>query len=136
MSPIWVPFTVRGRGAYQPIMMGSLTFAIKRRNSSAYLGLVFPSVHRDVEVGDLGQRLAGQVRGELGVVHQGGEPLVGVGLVEVDLGHVGPVTGHRVVRLVAGELEAVVAAGSSPGVELVAAQTSHQSGLAGLKIFH
>ena len=81
--------------------------------------MIFPIVHWDVQIGDLGERLAGQVSGELGVVHQGSEPLVRVGLVQVDLGHVGPVTGHDVVGLVAGELEAVVAAGSSPGVELI-----------------
>ena len=45
----------------------------------------------DVEIGHLGQGLAGEVGRELGVVHQGGQPLVGVGLVQVDLGHVGPV---------------------------------------------
>ena len=90
----------------------------------------------DVEIGHLGQGLAGEVGRELGVVHQGGQPLVGVGLVQVDLGHVGPVTGHDVVGLVAGELEAVVAAGASPGVELIAAETSHQAWLAGLEVGH
>ena len=81
----------------------------------------------DVEIGHLGQGLAGEVGRELGVVHQGGQPLVGVGLVQVDLGHVGPVTGHGVVGLVAGEIEAVVAAGSSPGVELIAAEVTRES---------
>ena len=47
--------------------------------------MIFPIVHWDVQIGDLGERLAGQVSGELGVVHQGGEPLVRVGLVQVNL---------------------------------------------------
>ena len=98
--------------------------------------MIFPIVHRDVQIGDLGERLAGQVSGELGVVHQGGEPLIRVGLVQVDLGHMGAVTGHGVVGLVAGELEAVVATGAAPGVELVTAETSHQAGLPGLEVRH
>ena len=54
----------------------------------------------------------------------------------IDLRDVGAVAGHGVVRLVAGELEAVVAAGSSPGVEFVAAQTGYEAGLAGLEVGH
>ena len=48
----------------------------------------------------------------------------------------GAVAGHGVVRLVAGELEAVVSTGAAPGVELLTAQTSHQAGLAGLEVGH
>ena len=49
------------------------------------LGLIFAVVHRDVEVGDLGKGLAGEVSGQLGVVHERGQSLVGVCLVEIDL---------------------------------------------------
>ena len=47
-----------------------------------------------------------------------------------------PVAGHGVVRLVRGELEAVVAAGAAAGVELVAAEAGDEAGLAGLEVGH
>ena len=48
----------------------------------------------------------------------------------------GPVTRHGVVALVRGELEAVVAAGAAPGVELVTAEAGDQARLAGLEVCH
>ena len=53
-----------------------------------------------------------------------------------DLGYMGPVTGHGVVTLVRGELEAVVSAGASSGVELVTAEAGDQARLAGLEVCH
>ena len=53
-----------------------------------------------------------------------------------NLRHVRPVAGHGVVRLVRGELEAVVAAGAAASVELVAAEAGDEAGLAGLEVGH
>ena len=54
----------------------------------------------------------------------------------IDLRDVGAVAGHGVVRLVAGELEAVVAAGSTASVELLAAEAGHQARLSRLEVRH
>ena len=48
----------------------------------------------------------------------------------------GSIAGHGVVALVVRELEAVVATGPSPGVELVTTETCHQAWLVGLEVCH
>ena len=54
----------------------------------------------------------------------------------IDLRDVRAVAGHGVVRLVAGELEAVVAAGSTASVELLAAEAGDQARLPRLEVRH
>ena len=56
--------------------------------------------------------------------------------VTTNLRYMGPVTGHGVVTLVRGELEAVVSAGAASSVELVTAEAGDQAGLAGLEVCH
>ena len=63
----------------------SLAFTEVRGKIETNLGLIFPIGDWDVQVGDLGQRLRGQISGELGVVNQCQKSLIRIGLVKINL---------------------------------------------------
>ena len=76
------------------------------------------------------QRSAQEVVGD-----QCGHLVIG-SLVQVLLGNVRSVAAHGVVRVLPGELEGVVAAGTASAVGDFASETSDEAGTTGLKIGH
>ena len=63
----------------------SLALTEVRGKVQADLGLVFPIVDWNVQIGDLWQTLRGKIRREFGVVNQSQQSLIGIGLVQINL---------------------------------------------------
>lgn len=64
----------------------SLAFTEIRGKIQADLSLVFPIVDWNVQVGNLRQALRRKIRGELCIIDQCQKSLIGIGLVQINLG--------------------------------------------------